>query len=851
MARIPRLAAALALAAAAFAACSDPPPSPTPTPGAPGEEALFEQADSFARQFAVEPTAPAPTPTRPPLAIPTSGPALDERRGPAAPAVPDPVYGQVALGPGQGELPNLAPHAPHGWDGPVTASGAEGALRTDAASLIGLAVANVGGAAATGQFFVDLYFDDLLVQRFPVRRALGAGRSAAWSDYGHLERLVRLWPGRHSLRVVVDPTDLIAESDETDNVAEVSLRWEGPAPQPRAAPPRGRGVNLTVHSPPEWGEALVASSSRPHVAISRGPYEPVHAPPPEHDWPLSALADTFVAYGLANAGNLSHPGDVLVDVYFDGTLVLRDRWTNMIARQRVHRGPWAGLPDVVRVTPGRHVLRVVVDPNDLVAETDESDNVYERELEWTAGPPDAGAGQAERRAPGPPPVLRLPNLVPGWLWEWDGPIVVDTVPGTNTDGALSVLAEAFVDVVVFNRSPVPAGPGFAVDLFLDGVRVGGLELSGATPARSFRVIQDWAGLSSASLAPGPHVLRMVIDPDDRVREADETDNAFEKRLIFAPGPPEPPERTSYTEAELRAALAGLGELLLSPDPVLTDDGRGDAARVIKAADAGLYLLTGASFRDERISVRVLPRPEYVAWIDETYAEMFAVDDGTNHEALARGREWDKAVSLAKKQRRQGLIEVAVDGDHPFGDVLGSLVHELGHALQDRLNPAQTEAGDHLELAAIREAQAQQLERAFWLAVEDFTGERHTRYPDYAGYRAYVDVSISADLSSLATSEHALGRMIQWLAVLEDPNLSTLREELAADGGLGAGSSLALYLYLARLDPAVAGEYVRSLVPSLGRSVPQIAAIARGRLEALGSSGDEGSPYLRQAALLAP
>ena len=855
MSRTLRLAsAALALAAAGIAGCSDPAPAPTPTPSPPPQEELLEQADRFALEFAAEPTAPVPTPARTPIAFPTPAPAYGRTRIMDNPSVPDPDYGQVAIaGGGGGDLPNLVPHAPDGWDGPVTASGADGTLRTDAETAVGLAVANAGGAGAGGQFFVDLYLDDLLVQRFPVRRELGRGHLASWSDYRHLSRLVRIGPGEHTLSVVVDSTDLIAESDETDNVHRARLTWEGPEPAPRAAPEAGRGVNLTPHALPEWGVAVVAAAARGDVVITRGPYEPVHAPPKEHASPLSAISDTFVAYAIANTGNLSHPGDVLVDLYLDDTLVLRDRWTNMIARQRVHRSPWGGLADVVRIEPGRHVLRVVIDPNDLVAETDETDNVYSRELEWSAGPA-GGPGWTPGFPPAPeaPEVLTLPNLVPGWLWEWDGPIVVDSVPGTITDGPVSAAGDAYVDVVVFNRSPVPAGPGFAVDLYLDGVLVSGMELSGPTPARSFRVMQDWAGLARAhALTPGPHVLRMVIDPDDRVREADETDNVFEKRLVLTDGPADPPGRTTYTEAQLAEALSGLGELLMSSDPVLTGDGRGDAGRVIMAADAGLYLLTGTSFRDERISAMVLPRPMYVAWIDETYDELFAVGDGTSHEALARGREWDKAVSLAKKQRRRGVIEVAVDGGHPFGDVLSSLVHELGHALQDRLHPAQTEAGDHLELAAIREAQAQQLERAFWLAVEDFTGERYMRYPDYAGYRAYVDVSLSADLSSLSTSEHALGRMIQWLAVLADPNLSSLRDELEERGGLGAGSSLALYLYLARLDPALAGEYVGGLLPSLGRALPGIASIARGRLETLGSPLSEGSPYLRHAALLAP
>ena len=845
-------AAALVLTGAFLFGCSEPQPTPTPTPTPPSEDELFAEADRFALEFAVEPTPPAPTPTRVALVIPTPEVSPESMAQLGDATLPEPLYGRTASADRGGDGPNLVPHIPEGSSGPIRASGTDGPLRSDGESRIGLSVANVGRGAARGQFFVDLYFDDLVVQRFPVRRALGAGGTVSWEDFGQLARLVRVEPGEHTLRIVVDSTNLIAEADETDNVAEIKLIWDGPPSAPLVEG-ADSGVNLTFYSPPEWGVPLVAGSEPAEVLLERGPYEPVRAATSEHSRPLSAATDTFVSYGIANEGHLSHPGGMLVDMYLDDTLVLRDRWMNLIARQQVHRRPWGALGDVIKLTPGRHTLRLVIDPNDLVAETDETDNIYERELEWSSDPVEIPPVEpAELPLPQAPAVLTLPNLVPGWLWEWDGPMVIDSAPGTNIDGVMLAGGEVYLDLVVFNRSPVPADSGFAVDLYLDDVQLHGFELSGLTPARSFRVIQDWAGLNGRGLlSPGPHVLRMVVDPDDRVREADESDNVFEKHFTVAAAAPTTPERTTYTEGELREALAGLGEALWSSEPVLTDDGVGDAADVIGAADAGLYVLTGTSFRDQRISVKVLPRPQYLAWIDESYDELFAVDDGANHEFLARGLAWDKAVSLAKKQRHLGTIEVVVDGGHPFGVVLSSLVHELAHAMQDLLNPAQTEAGDFIELAAIREAQAQQMERAYWLAVEEFTGERFTLYPDYSGYRAFVDVSLRADVSSLQRSEHALGRMIQWLAVLADPNLVELGNEVVETGGLGPESSLALYMYLVAMDPAAAGDYVSGLMPALGPALRTIAALSLGRLGELDSPRDEGSPYLRHAALLAP
>ena len=858
--------------AAILAGCSDDGgiedrATPTPTPGL-NEDLVLAQADEFAREFASVPTptptvvpSPTPTPTAEPVPPPTPVPEPEAQVLTEDPAVPEPEFGQALedsadLTDGNG--PNLVGHTPDGWPGPVVIASATGRRGSGPIDLKGeqyvsLAVANVGGAGIGRDFFVDLYFDEYLVQRFPIRGSLDAGRFVSWTDYGHLGDLVQLAPGRHTIRMVIDSTGLVAESDETDNVYEMTVDLVGEEPDAPQDRQSGRGVNLTLYSPLEWGVPLVASAYGSSLRIDRGPYEPIHAAPTELSGPLSVQGDTFVAYGITNSGHLSHPGGVLVDLYIDDTLILRDRWVHMIARQRVYRSPWGGLNSVVSLEPGRHVLKVVVDPNDLVAETDESDNVFVRELTWSDGPiaPDDSAAD-EPTEPEVPEVLLLPNLVPGWLWEWDGPIVVNSAAGTITDGPLSVDEPVFVDLVVFNESIRPVDQDFVVDLFFDGVRVNIVDLPGPTPAKSFRIASDWDGLSRVvRMTPGPHVLKMVIDPDDRIREADETDNVFEKRFVWSTGPVAAPTRTVYSEDDLREAFSGLADLLYSGDPVVTDDGEGDAERVLRVADAGFFLVTGSSFRDERINARVLSRPEYVAWIDDTYREFFAVDDGSNYEALARGREWDKSISLAKKQRRFGVIDIAVDGDHPFGEVLNSLVHELGHALQDRLNPGQTEAGNHLELSAIREAQAQQLERVFWLAVEEFTGERFTRYPDYGGYRTFIDVAISADLSSLGTSEHALGRMIQWTAVLADPNLSGLREELLNRGELSRSSAFALYLYLVSLDSSVAVDYLGGLMRALGPVVPRMAAIAKSRLSDLPSPLEEGSPYLRHAALLSP
>jgi len=889
-----------------LAGCSDDKPAPddgqadgSPTPQRTQQE-LFDEADEFAREFAVTPSptptavptptatpvplalsvlpSPTPSPTPAPVGIPTTkglgesgAEAMTEGSGVPQAEVgvaqnPDaPSSGSGSGSDGSEPGANLTAFTPQGWDGPLVISPSRGQtaigpVETGRDQYVTFAIANFGDTDTEASFFVDLYYDEYLVQRFPMEASLSASHFVSWSDFDRLGQAVRLTPGTHSLRLVIDATDLVMESDETDNVIEIAVEWTG---NPVSIGGSGgllgdqRGVNLTAYSPSEWAASLVASAFGNDLVIVKRQFEPAPQLPGPLEGPLSVLGDTFVAYGIANTGFISQPGDVFVDLYLDDKLVLRDRWTQMLAHQRVSRIPWGGLADVVQIAPGAHTLRLVIDPNNLVAETDETDNVFTRELEWSADAPDASQ-RPVREAVGlrVPEVLLLPNLVPGWLWQWDGPIAIDSVSGTNTDGPLTVGDPVYVDMVVFNKSVVDATPDFVVDIYLDDELVHIFNLSGRSPAKSFRIFQDWSGLMrNAQVTAGTHVLKMVIDPDDRVREADETDNVFEKQFVWTETSNPGAGVSAYTESQLQRTLAELPDLMTTGDPVLPGDdvdaSGGNAVQLLNIANAGYYLMTGGSFWDERVNIQILSRPDYLSWIDETYADQFAVDDGSNYEALAKSRERDKNISLAKKQRRFGVIDIAVDGTHPFGDVLNSLIHELGHALQDRLNPAQTESGDSLELSAIREAQAQQFERVFWLTVEDFTGERYLRYPAYDGYFAFIDASMATDLASFPDSEHALGRLIQWLAVLADPNLAGLKGELTGNGALSRESAFTLYVYLVQIDPAVAIDYVGSLVSVLNAAAPNIIAISRSRLEVLGSPLDEGSPFLRQPALLAP
>ena len=321
--------------------------------------------------------------------------------------------------------------------------------------------------------------------------------------------------------------------------------------------------------------------------------------------------------------------------------------------------------------------------------------------------------------------------------------------------------------------------------------------------------------------------------------------------MWTVGEIEAPAPIKFTDEEIQVTLSDLQMLLDTRQPVVSPETTDYTQELMSVVDAGYYLMTGKSAQDERVSIFLLTRDEYVAWIDDSFAELFAVSEESEYAALLVRRERIKKEALGFKTRRFGTVAVVVDAQRNIADVINTLAHELGHMRQDFLNPDQTEAESFHSLDALQEAQAQQFERAFWLALEDFTGLELFAYPEYEDFHGLIDNRLDAWLGEVNQDEHSLGYLLQWLAVLDDPALTDLKGELASAAGLGVGSSLALYDYLVALAPDSVDAYVAARLGTIDTHLETVRALSRSRL-ILGLHPDgEGSPDLRIAALLIP
>ena len=417
---------------------------------------------------------------------------------------------------------------------------------------------------------------------------------------------------------------------------------------------------------------------------------------------------------------------------------------------------------------------------------------------------------------------------------------------------MTATSTPFIDVVVGNRSTVDATTPFSVTLFFDGREVHTFQLVQGAHAGGVIRIEDWDGLGEqVDVAPGPHTLRIVIDPENAVQEAREDDNVYERTVVWAAGDIADPQPISYTSDDLREMLSGLPALLDLRESVVDPDGGGHEEEVLRIADAAYFLTTGRSLRDERVNIFLLDRDDYLDWIDSSFADEFAVREESEYEAILARRERTISRVSGFKTRALGRVAIVLDADRNGAEVINTLAHELGHMLQDLVNPEQTEAPSSFSLQGIQEAEAQQFQRAFWLKLEEFTGLSLLSYPDYRGFHLAVDQRFNELLLNANRDEHMLGYLIQWLAVFDDPALVNLEQQIAMGGSLDAAGALELFDYLVGLPAESAQAYVRTRLGSLRDTVSDVAGIAKRRLVPDPGPEVEGAPDLRLVGLLMP
>ncbi len=218
--------------------------------------------------------------------------------------------------------------------------------------------------------------------------------------------------------------------------------------------------------------------------------------------------------------------------------------------------------------------------------------------------------------------------------------------------------------------------------------------------------------------------------------------------------------------------------------------------VIEIFENGYYLLTGRTVQQDGWEARYFSVEDYNALADERE------DPG-----LKRTLGWccirvDEGLALVMR------------ADRPLDSATATTAHEAGHALQRLLNPVQNKAPRDSLIGALREAEAYSFEVALARKIGEYTGVEIARLPTGYRWRAFLDQKREDFKESVndLTKEHDRGRLIMWLAVLHDPELADLREELERDGYLSADSVYRMFLRFTRLAPSEVEPYIESITP---------------------------------------
>ena len=702
-------------------------------------------------------------------------------------------------------------------------------------------IRNAGDVPLEERYFVDLYFDDVVINRW-TGISLAREGSAALIDWTNLSANVIPAPGVHVLKLVLDSTNLIAETDETDNTYELEVVWEAGKPVPAPERPVTRLPDLAVAQLRGMSDLIVASPYAEDV----------------EDWPLSVDLPAYVVSAIQNRGLSSVDHPVRVDLYLDDTLVAWRQGKGAIAGDFPSRVTWSGLQSIVPIAPGEHTLKVVVDPTNLIQESDETNNVFEKVFTWNTGTVPPKPAPTSDPAPVLPQPLALANLQPGWIFDSDGPVSLFHEGDTAHNPPLIAGQDVLLQVAVKNRSSVGTRIPFAVDVFFDDKLVNTFVFRGGIPQKAI-LSSLWGGLAGeVDITPGEHTLKIVIDSGESIREADEQDNVFERTFIWLEEPPPVPDPVErYSTERIAAVLSGLRELLDSREIAVSPDGVDYSERIIDVVDAGYYLMTGDSLRDERVDIHILNREEYLRWIDEAFENRFASANAREMPGIHVRYERLKEYAVGITSREQGRVTAIIDGERPIPTVIDTLAHEVGHLRQDLINPDQHSAAlyDPL-LLALLESQAQQFQRAFWLSVEEFTGETFLEYPDAEVFREWIARRAFSWFRTAQQDEHALGYLLQWMLVITVPDLAHLEEELRENGSLSAQASMDLYDYLVGLSPSEASAlarqtYARANSDDLADFYNRLVTAASERLMPDLHPNDEGIATLRQVGLLTP
>jgi C1A family cysteine protease len=252
-------------------------------------------------------------------------------------------------------LPNLiADYKPDGWDYPIVPSSVTETntigpdLQGGSTTFIDFAFVNRNAdIPASTNIYVYLYDG--------ITYLIGYYWEGLEQDYyGYVEDYEYSFSdGNHTLKTSVDPTSVITESNENDNIYQNTFSWGG-VDQPNL---------IADYTPSGWDYPIVPSSVSGTNTI--GPA-------------LQPGETTFIDLAFVNRG-MDIPSETYIYVYlYDGATFV-DGWY----WEGIQQDYYGYIEDYEHVfTEGNNTIKTSVDHANDIPESNESDNIYQKTFNW-------------------------------------------------------------------------------------------------------------------------------------------------------------------------------------------------------------------------------------------------------------------------------------------------------------------------------------------------------------------------------------------------------------------------------------------------------------------------------------
>ena len=384
-------------------------------------------------------------------------------------------------------LPNLiADYTPSGWDDPIVVSSVTG-TNTDGPDLqygetayIDFAFINRDADIPDGNnIYVYLYENETYIHGWYWDGMLQ-------NYYGYVEDYAYVFANCDWVNVEsnVDPSDLIAESNESDNVYSRDIYIECGTILPNL---------IADYTPSGWDDPIVVSS----------------VTGTNTDGPDLQYGETaYIDFAFINRdADIPDGNNIYVYLYENETYIHGWYWDGMLQNY------YGYVEDYAYVFANCDWVNVEsnVDPSDLIAESNESDNVYSRDIYIECG-------------------TILPNLIADYTPNgWDDPIVLSAVTGTHTDDPYILHGETgYIDFAFVNRNAdIPSGNNVYVYLYDNDTYYNGYYWDGIQKDY-YGYVEDIA----YTIEAGPHTFKTVVDPDNLISESNEGDNEYERTMVL-------------------------------------------------------------------------------------------------------------------------------------------------------------------------------------------------------------------------------------------------------------------------------------------------------------------------------